>query len=84
MNAPILLPTPTEKKTITVITAFVIQSMNITPNVKADIFISLQTENGLTVDTMRLTMEGEDYQQWTQDSYLISWIETQIYNVYPN
>lgn len=42
------------------------------------LYVYLKDELGQTVDTRVLTMEGKDYDEWIEDSYVVKWIKTQL------
>ena len=77
------LPVPTQTTYTSVIASYVIQRTDITPNTSAYITVQLYDSNGGYVANMNMMMEGEAYQLWTNDDYLLAWIAEQIYLQYP-
>lgn len=74
---------PAIKVVRSAISSYSIFRINIVPNVSANIGITLLDENKNSAGVLALTMEGGAYEQWTTDDYLLSWIEQQIYLLYP-
>ena len=74
---------PAIKVVKSTISAYSIFRMDITPNVSANIGITLLDENANNAGVLALVMEGQDYQDWTNDDYLLAWIQKQIYSAYP-
>lgn len=47
--------------------------LNISATMRVYLFHS-----GDLVDTKMMTISGDDYQQWTNDDYLIQWVKNQL------
>jgi hypothetical protein len=42
------------------------------------LFVSLHDAYGFTVDTRVLIMDGQDYLDWTEDTYIAKWIKKKL------
>lgn len=77
------LPELTQKTEKYIISSYTITRVDVVPNTCAYIFLQLYAPNNTGSGNLSLQMEGEAYQAWTDDSYLLNWINQQIYERYP-
>lgn len=82
-NTYVPLPTPTVKTVTNEISSYYIAKVEVVPDTSAFISIQLQDSTQTFVGNMTMLMQGDDYQKWTTDDYLYSWIQQQIYLAYP-
>lgn len=84
MSSPFYpLPTPTQRTETNIVSSYVINRIDVTPETCAFIALQLYDPEHRFITSMNLAMMGAEYQAWTEDTYLFNWINQQIYAAYP-
>ena len=60
---------------------FEVEVISIVLNTSATIAAKIFDEHMSFVESIIMVMQGQDYQNWTEDSYLISWTNQQLHNL---
>lgn len=76
------LDAPIEKVVRSEMIKFTINNIVVSPFKQATMSVNLVSVDNLLVDGMYLILEGEEYDAWISDEYLINWVKLQIHNKY--
>jgi hypothetical protein len=77
------LDQPIEKIVKSEMIKFSINNLVVTPFNQATMSVMLVNLENAVVDGMYLILEGEEYNAWNSDQYLIDWVKVQIEKKYP-
>lgn len=77
------LDVPIEKVVRSEMTQFTINNVIVTPFNSATMSVMLLDVSDSVVDGLYLTLEGEEYNAWNSDQYLVDWVKVQIRKKYP-
>lgn len=69
---------PVEKVIVYEINHIKINISNLELNTKAIVVVNFYDRQSVLRDQQTLVMEGEDYQNWTTDAYVFSWVCHQL------
>jgi len=58
-----------------------VEVITIVLNTSAQIAVKLYDEQMIFIECVLLIMEGQDYQNWTEDSFLIEWCNSQLHKM---
>jgi trans-2-enoyl-CoA reductase len=70
---------PVIKTTIKTYETFTVELATMQLNISATFSVKLFDASGVYVEMIMMTMSGEDYQKWTNDSYVIQWVNDQLH-----
>ena len=76
------LDAPIEKVVRSEMIKFSINNLIVTPFNQATMSVMLADMSDAVVDGMYLILEGEEYNAWNSDEYLIDWVKVQIHKKY--
>lgn len=76
------LDAPIEKVVRSEMIKFSINNLIVTPFNQATMSVMLADMSDAVVDGMYLILEGEEYNAWNSDQYLIDWVKVQIHKKY--
>lgn len=69
---------PVEKVIVYEMTHIKISINSLELNTKANVVVNFYDKQNNFVDQQNLIMEGEDYQNWTTDTYVFNWVCQQL------
>jgi hypothetical protein len=55
--------------------------LSIVLNTSARVGVRLYDENSNFIESVVMIMEGQDYQNWTEDSYLVAWVNQELHKI---
>ena len=70
---------PIEKVKTTIWSKFEIDILSIVLNTSARLGVRLYDENSNFIESIVMVIQGQDYQNWTEDSYLVAWVNQQLH-----
>jgi hypothetical protein len=62
-------------------TSFSVQVISITLNTSATFCVSLYDDNSKYITNKNMIMSGSDYQNWTSDAYVYTWVNQQLQQI---